>query len=157
MDMSIVWFPCFSKVDSGEILQRSLYPPEKTFVESPWGQKTASSAQGLHVNAVRTAARVKLNHEVFWKAIWEAYNWERWPGSHRIAFEGSRTFPKEVLGFGTIDALIVIMSCLEETSLKLVPAPSQATPASFRPKQKGSGSGGSCSSSRKWLRSSREN
>ena len=53
---------------------------------------------GLHVNAVRTAARVKLNRDVFWKAIWEAYNRERWPGSHRIAFEGSRTISKG--GFG---------------------------------------------------------
>lgn len=79
------------------------------------------------------------------------------PAVTESPLKGPELFPKEVLGFGTIDALIVIMSCLEETSLKLVPAPSQATPASFWPKQKGSGSGGSCSSSKKWLRSSREN
>ena len=58
------------------------------------------------------------------------------PAVTESPLKGPELFPKEVLGFGTIDALIVIMSCLEETSLKLVPAPSQATPASFGPSRK---------------------
>ena len=49
---------------------------------------------GLQDIAVRKAAQVRHNHDIAWKAVWEAYNAHRWPGSHRISYDSEKTFSR---------------------------------------------------------------
>lgn len=49
---------------------------------------------GLQDIASRKAAQVRHNHDIAWKAVWEAYNAHRWPGSHRISYESEKTFSR---------------------------------------------------------------
>ena len=49
---------------------------------------------GVQDKAIRDEARIRLNQAIGWKAVWEAYMKNRWPGSHRISEKGIRTVTK---------------------------------------------------------------
>lgn len=46
---------------------------------------------GIQDMAIRNEARQRHNQNIGWKAVWEAYMSNRWPGSHRILEKGIRT------------------------------------------------------------------
>ena len=39
---------------------------------------------------ISSEARQRLRQDVGWKAVWSAYNKDKWPGAHRIDFQGRR-------------------------------------------------------------------